>query len=237
MDAANAIADAAVQYLLQQTAFLKPAGEKTTAAQREVEASHEDWVYNVKTHAKENPLAIRPVCYSSTPLTEQDVTGLFNQFAALGLFPGLSILATSSWRTYDCYVQFYCKDNLDFVRYDAEQNPLGLSTDILSNQERIFKTRGLTLEFKNNLEGLIADLESPSKKKSHRHIDICVCWGSLKPRHTGYEFEEITEANLHERKYPGVTHVLRKDEESHDIQVVLLETIVKKIIAGQIHIS
>lgn len=50
MDLAQIIADTATQYLLKQTSLLKPAGEKTTAAQREVERNHEDWVFNVRNH-------------------------------------------------------------------------------------------------------------------------------------------------------------------------------------------
>jgi hypothetical protein len=67
IDLAQAAADGAIQYLLKQGGLLKPAGEKTTAAQRKVEKNHEDWVDNVKAHTKENPLSIPPVTYVSTP--------------------------------------------------------------------------------------------------------------------------------------------------------------------------
>jgi len=133
MELAQLAADDAVQYLLKQTGLLKPAGEKTTAAQRAVEKNHEDWVDNVKEHAKSNPLSIPPVSYVSAPITEQDVVGIFNQFSALGLFPGLRIFATSGQHTYDCYVQFECRDGLEQLRYRSiDDNPLGLSTDVLS---------------------------------------------------------------------------------------------------------
>ncbi|HXB73661.1 MAG TPA: ATP-binding protein [Candidatus Acidoferrales bacterium] len=238
MDLAQRTADDAIQYLLKQGGFLKPAGEKTTGAQRAVEKGHEDWVYNVKTHAKDNPLSVPPVCYVSAPITEQDVIGIFNQLAALGLFPGLRILATSASKTYDCYVQFDCQEDLDRLRYGGiDKNPLGLSLDTLGAVETGFSTRGLTLEFKNNLEGLLGNLNNSSSRKAFRHIDICVCWGALQERHRWYTLDAVTEANLHVRHYPGVTHVLRRDDEAHVIQVIVLEDVIKKILAGQIRLA
>lgn len=237
MELAQYAADAATQYLLKQSALLKPAGEKTTAAQREVEKNHEDWVYNVKEHAKVNPLSIPPVSYASVPLAEQDVVGLFNQFAALGVFPGIKILATSAAHTYDCYALFDCRGDLEALRYRAEDNQLGLSTDVLGLDETQFVTRGLTVEFKNNLEGLIHDINNPLKPKTFSRIDICVCWGSIEQQHGSYQLTEITEANLHERGYPGITHLLRKDGESHVIQVIMLEEIAKQVSAGNIRLK
>ena len=233
MELAHIVADDAVQYLLRQGGLLKPAGEKTTSAQRAVEKNHEDWVDNVKANAKENPLSISPACYVSAPLTEQDVVGLFNQFAALGFFPGIKILATSAAQTYDCYVQFDCKQGVERLRY-TDTNPLGLSADIFGADDTHFSTKGLTLEFKNNLEGLIDNLENPASKKAFHNIHICVCWGSIDTQHRWYTLDQITEANLHERHYPGVTHVLRRDGQPHIIQVVMLEEIVKRFSAGQI---
>ena len=234
MELANFAADAAAQYLLKQNALLKPAGEKTTAAQRAVEKGHEDWVDNVKGHAKDSPLAVPPISYVSTPITEQDVVGLYHQMTALGLFPGLEILATSAAATYDCYARFQCKENVERLRYDLETNPLGLSTDVLGLHETGFATRGLTIEFKNNLDGLIEEIDAANKSKTFSHIDICVCWSVIEQKHRWYRIEAITEQNLHERKYPGVTHVLRKDDETRVMQVVMLEEIVKQINAGRI---
>ena len=235
MDFAQQAADAATQYLLKQNSLLKPAGEKTTAAQREVERNHEDWKDNVKSHQKLNPLDIPPVSYISAPLTEQDVVGLFHQFSALGLFPGLKVFATSAAHTYDCYVQFERNNEIDSLRYGGiSKTPLGLSPDVLGPEDTQFFTKGLTLEFKNNLEGLIGDLDDESKRKTFSHIDICVCWGVLGTQHRSYNLTAIDESNLHERKYPGITHLLRKDGEAHVVQVIMLEHIVQQIGAGHI---
>ena len=83
---AQVAADRAVQYFANQGTLLKPAGEKTTASQRAVEKDHEDWVDNVKAHAKANKLDMPPVTYASTPVTEQDVVGLFHQLSASVFF-------------------------------------------------------------------------------------------------------------------------------------------------------
>jgi hypothetical protein len=232
---AQLAADEAVQFLAKQTGLLRPAGQKTTAAQRAVERDHEDWVDNVKAHARENPLTIPPVSYASMPLEEQDVVGLFHQMSALGIFPGLKIFATSAGHTYDCYLQFVFKKDVQNLRYVADGNPLGLSSDVLTPGETSFVTKGLTVEFKNSLDSLIEELNSPLKRKSFNHIDICVCW-NVTDKSRWYILDLITEGNLHERQFPGVTHVLRKEGESHVIQVVVLEEIVKKIVAGQIQL-
>jgi hypothetical protein len=135
-------------------------------------------------------------------------------------------------------VDFHTKEDTERLRYVAiDKNPLGLSSDVFGLDEKEFSTKGLTLEFKNNLEGLIDDVDNPLAKKVLDHIDICVCWGQLESQHKWYNIDLITEANLHERRYPGVTHILRKDGESHVIQVVMLEEIVKRIAAGQISLS
>jgi transcriptional regulator with XRE-family HTH domain len=236
MQVAQSAANAAIRYLADQNSFLKQAGEKSTSAQRQVELDHDDWVYNVKTHARSKPMALSPIAYASEPLTEQDVVGLFHQLCAIGLFPGIKIFATSSQHTYDCYVQFECKDNLGRLRYKSiKDNPLGLSSDVFGPEEAKFHTPGLTLEFKNSLEGLISDLENPSKSKTFPAVDILVCWSAIGEKHRHYELTPIDESNLETRRYPGVTHTLRKDgETSHTIQVIMLEHIVQHIATGHI---
>lgn len=138
----------------------------------------------------------------------------------------------------DCYVEFDCRDRLERLRYrNIDNNPLGLSLDTFGAAETHFSTRGLTLEFKNNLEGLLGNLGSQSSSKAFRNIDICVCWGGLQEKHRWYTLDPVTEANLHVRHFPGVTHVLRKDGEAHVIQVIVLEDVIKKIQAGQVRLA
>lgn len=226
---ANDVADRVVQYLGSQKAFLRPPGEVATAGERDNERNHSDWTFNVKTHYTQSPLHIPPITYLSTPLTEQDVVGLFNQCCALNIFPGLQIYATSQIKTYDCLVRFDCEPN--HPRFEYAEYPLGIAPSVHNGKR--FSTRELTLEFKNNLDGLIGELEGDSPK-SFKHIDICVCWWKTGDTFRGYELEEITDTNVDNRKYPGVTHLLRRDGDTHVMSLIMLKTVTDMIRAGQI---
>ena len=232
-DFAQAAADRVVQYLAKQRALLRPPGESPTPEQRQVEKGHDDWIFNVRTHAKTSPLHIPPVTYVSTPLTEQDVVGLFHQLASLGVFPGIKVFATSQSQTYDCLVQFECDREESGLRYHSKsENPLGVSPYILGTG-KTFSTKHLTLEFKNNLDGLIDDIEGESPK-TFGQIDICVCWSKVGDTFKGYEVIEIEEPNIDERKFPGVTHLLRHNGDPHVVSVIMLQAVNEIILAGNI---
>jgi hypothetical protein len=236
---ARIAADRVLQYFQKQKGFLKPGGDAPTPGQREVEKNHEDWKFNVQLHAKTNPLNIPPLTYQSKPLTEQDVVGLFNQLSARGVFPGLQIYATSQIKTYDSLVKFDCPIDTPGLKYVAvDDNPVGISPYILGDSE-VFSTRYLTLEFKNNLDALVSELNSKDNgnQKEFSHIDVCVCWSIVSDDFPGYSVDEITPRNIDERIYPGATHLLRKDTDSHIVQVVLLEKIVEMINNGRLTLS
>jgi len=234
---ARRAADRAVQYLAMQRPLLKPAGESPSPGQREVEKSHGDWIFNVKYHAQNSPLQIKPTTYLSTPQTEQDVVGLFHQLSALGTFPGIQVFATSQNHTYDCLVKYECESSRYGLRYgSSDTNPLGVSPYVCGAKSQ-FETKELTLEFKNNLDALISDVTSDDSGKAFAHIDICVCWSTVDESFEGFEIEEITEANLDMREFPGATHLLRRDGETHIIQVILLETVAKMINSGRLHLA
>lgn len=233
LELAQKAADRAVQYLSKQRGFLRPPGESPTPEQREMEQNHDDWIFNVKKHAEVSPLHLPPATFLSKPLTEQDVVGLFHQLSALGIFPGIKIYATSQSHTYDCLVKYECPSDTEGLRYESvDKNPLGVSPYILGERPH-FRTRDLTLEFKSNLDALIDETENEGKK-SFRNIHVCICWSTVSDTFTGYAVEEITESNIDERQYPGVTHLLRKDGEGHVIQVIMLEKVAALIQAGNI---
>jgi hypothetical protein len=237
LDLAKKAADRAVQYLADQRTFLRAAGESPTPEQRQIESNHDDWIFNVKTHAVSSPLHLPPATFISTPLTEQDVVGLFHQLSALGIFAGIKIFATSQSHTYDCLIRYDSPIvDVEGLRYSAtDKHPLGLSPYILGTRDR-FSTGDLTLEFKNNLEGFIAEIDDSNSRKSFRHIDICVCWSTSSDSFKGYALEEITEINLDERRYPGVTHLLRRDGEGHVVQIIMLQRVINIIQAGYIEL-
>ena len=238
MDLAKDSADRAFQYLMKQQNFLKPRGDAPTPDQREIEKNHEDWIYNVKKHADNSPLIIPLLTYKSEPLQEQDVIGLFHQLSAHNIFPGIQVFATSQIKTYDSLVKFECSVGNKNLRYHSvDENPLGVSDYILGEKAN-FSTRYLTLEYKNNLDGLIGDLVGKADPtKDFSHVDICVCWRVVADKFPGFTLEEINNENIEERRYPGTTHLLRRDGDRHVIQVIMLERVVEMIKTGQIKIE
>ena len=231
LETAKAAANRAVQYLADQRSFLRPTGETPSAQQREVERNKQDWEFNVRRHQEQSPLHIPPVKYESEPLTEQDVVGLFHQLCALGVFPGISILATSQSHTYDSLVFFRCDSSEKGLR--ASESTLGLAPSVLGDSGA-FSTRNLTLEFKNNLDSLIADIDDENGPKQYQHIDICVCWGTVQDTFAGYELDPVVPANLDQRRYPGTTHLLQRDGESHTIQVIMLSRLRDLVESGEL---
>jgi hypothetical protein len=79
-------------------------------------------------------------------------------------------------------------------------------------------------------------VESDSPK-DFRHIDVCVCWNQINDTFKGFEIEEITAKNIDQRRYPGSTHLLRKDGDAHVIQVIQLREVVDMIRSGRIILS
>ena len=237
LNLAKAASNRAIQYLARQRPFLKPVGDAPTPQQRELERSHEDWVFNVRTHANLNPLHQPPLAYASIPLTEQDVVGLFHQLSALGAFPGIRIFATSQIHTYDCLIRFDCEAGDARLQYrNVDDNPLGLTPYVIGDAAT-FETRDLTLEFKNNLDALIDDVADAESPKSFTQMDLCVCWASVEKGFPGYEIQEVTAENLELRQSPGVTHLLGKDGETHVISVIMLKNVIDMIRAGQVQLQ
>ena len=234
LDTAKAAANRAVQYLAKQRSFLRPVGETPSPGQRQVELGKQDWEYNVRKHHESHPLHVPPVRYESEPLTEQDVVGLFHQFAALGVFPGIRVLATSQSQTYDSVVFFNCGAQEEGLRINS--SPLGLAPSVLGDDEA-FSTMRLTLEFKNTLDGLIADMDDENKPKQYQHVDICVCWDTVQEEFAGYELSRVDAGNADRRRYPGTTHLLQRDGETHVIQVVMLSTLRALVEAGELPLT
>ena len=231
LETAKRAANRAVQYLAKQRSFLRPTGETPSAQQRQIERDKQDWEFNVRMHQRQLPLHIPPVTYQSEPLTEQDVVGLFHQLCALGVIPGIGFLATSQSKTYDSVVFYRCATSEASLR--AGENALGLAPSVLGDSDE-FSTRQLTLEFKNNLDGLIDDIDDENRPKQYQHIDICVCWGVIQESFEGYEFTPVDATKIDQRRYPGTTHLLQRDGDAHTIEVVMLSTIRGLLESGEL---
>ena len=234
LETAKRAANRAVQYLANQRSFLRPTGEMPSAQQREIELNKQDWEFNVRRHQERKPLHIPPVTYESEPLTEQDVVGLFHQLCSLGVFPGIRFLATSQSKTYDSVIFFRCDSDQRGLR--ADESTLGLAPSVLGDGDD-YSTRNLTLEFKNNLDGLIDDIDDENKPKQYQHVDICVCWGSVQPSFPGYELTSISSTNVDQRRYPGTTHLLQRDGEAHAIEVIMLSTLRDLVESGDLSLA
>ena len=234
LDAAKTAANRAVQYLANQRSFLRPTGETPSAQQRQVEVDKQDWEFNVRRHQEQKPLHIPPVAYESEPLTEQDVVGLFHQLCALGVFPGIHILATSQSQTYDSLIFFRCDSSERGLQFSGYT--LGLAPSVLGSDET-FHTRNLTLEYKNNLDALIDDIDDDNRTKQYQHIDICVCWGTIQDDFPGYELKPVGATNLDQRRYPGTTHLLQRDGETHVIEVIMLSKLRALVESGEVSLT
>ena len=92
------------------------------------------------------------------------------------------------------------------------------------------------MEFKNSLDSLVEDVEADDSPKRFANIDMCFCWGKVGDVFKGYELGQISDTNPDERKYPGVTQLLRRDGDAHVVGVVMLETITSMIRAGKLSI-
>lgn len=232
---AKAAADRAVQYLAKQRDFLRASGEAPTPQQRQIERDHEDWKFNVRNHARDCPIEIPGISLASEPLTEQDVVGLFHQLCAIGVIPGIRIYATSQSHTYDCLVEFKCSADVPGLRYRPSHGAvLGLSPFVLGEDQARYETSMVTVEFKNNLDGLVSNVDDPDSPKCFSHIQICVCWSTVQAEFDGYELQRVTEKTLDDRKFPGVTHVLRRDGDAHAIQVIMLKDVVELLKSGEV---
>lgn len=234
MALAQAAANRAVQYLARQRTFLRPAGERPTPLQRQIERNHDEWIHNVRIHEDNSPLHSPPLAYISEPLTEQDVVGLFHELCSLGVFPGIRIYATSQSHTYDGLVKFECAQDTPGLLYQtANENPLGISHFVCGDEDT-FETGHLTLEFKSNLDGLIDEFDDADSPKSYHHVDIAVCWGQVDQEWDSYDFRIIDGQNIEERKFPGVTHILHRNSESHIIQTIFLSEIIEMLQSGRL---
>jgi len=111
------------------------------------------------------------------------------------------------------------------VEYDNGTCPLGLD---FGDQETVVK-KSKWLEFKKSVDLLVADFkkrDGDSAKKYFTLVDLLVC-DKAELDEDGYTCDEITTAeDVIERRYFGVTHILRcNNEASHTIQVIALNKV------------
>jgi hypothetical protein len=184
--------------------------EDTGAANVADETDTYNWLEDRKKYRAEHPLEFffndRSLAYTCVPAAEQDVIAIFHELIGLGVFPGLRFMCTTESGRYDaCYVGSYM--SADEVAYDATRRPLGVSAKLIAPRE----TRPFVLEYKYDLDGLIADFAKEVKFQNEIHA--VVCWS------IGKQFEEkfairsyLVGEEGSARQLYGATHSLWHDK-------------------------
>lgn len=151
--------------------FLKPdVGNVNVSSGRKLH----DWKKNQEEYRDKNPLSFqqngRRIAILSTPQQEQDVIALYHELVGLGTIKGVKFYSTSQHETYDSLVLLEYGDIDDFSF--SPKTPLGVFRDLLPN----YLSEPLVLEYKHDLDDLIADFEGDSKFDTQ--INFVVCWTS-----------------------------------------------------------
>lgn len=182
----------------------------------EKEASLHEWVKDQEQHEAKCPLVlsnqnffepINEISITSTPRSEQDVIVLFNQLVAGGVIRGIKLLSTSQTQQYDGLFKFVIKEPISTHVFDKALNPLGV--------QEMHHTKELTsapkvLEYKYNIDGLIAEFENGEKKE--KEIHLAVAWELGQAWRKNYEATSLLDLdNIHQRDFHGLTHILHSN--------------------------
>lgn len=197
------------------------------------------WKDEMEKHQKDSPLVINnpnffnpvnEVEVLSTPTREQDVIALFNQLLAGGVIRGIRIMSTNERSTYDGLFRMIMKKDGNHI-YDAQINPLGVTSDVLENlleDEDEIITEPEVLEYKYSLDGLVEDIEDGTKNMND--IDLVVAWESGKLYKDNYVITStLIKDEESQRQFHGVTHMLYSSEGAFVCHVILLKDLIMKL--------
>jgi hypothetical protein len=180
--------------------------EDTGVANLANETDTYHWLEEKKKYRTENPLEFayegRHLAYACRPNSEQDVIAVFHELVGLGVMKGVRFLCTTERDRYDgCFVGHY--DSPQVHSYDAAKRPLGINARLISPRE----TKPLILEYKFNLDGLIADFAK--EQKFQNEINCIICWeiGQTYEENFGVRSYLIGEEGSGRQVY-GATHSL-----------------------------
>lgn len=211
-DLALNIAAASVKSFLNWKPLLK----SETGAPPDIVSEKEvhDWIRAQEEHEEKEPLNIRredlflPLrepSITSTPLNEQDVVSLFNQFLAGGVIRGIKIMATNTHTKYDGIYKFYIKKPIENHIFDKEKNPLGVEPNKFSDE---FISAPMILEYKYNFDALLEEFEK--ELKSERDIKLVVSWTIGDEWKKRYSITPLLHLdNYQHRPFHGATHIFR----------------------------
>lgn len=167
-------------------------------------------------------------CLARPHDSENEVIAEFCHYVFTKQLPGYRLYGLDPTFHYDGMFD-YSLDKSSAVEYESSRCPLGLG---FGDQENISKARKW-LEFKKSVDLLVTDFkkrDGDSAKKYFVLVDLLVC-DKAELDEEGYTCEEIvTDEDASERRFFGVTHLLRcNTEASHVVQVIALDTLRRKL--------
>ena len=154
------------------------------------------------------------------PASEVEVVAELLRLVALGHLPGFSIYGFLARGMLDGYFDYALPVDLSFT-FASATKALGVS---FAEGKPISYT-GQWMEFKVKSDSLVDDFKKNAGvpgKKYFALVNLLVC-ESVDDATDDYELIEVTEDNFDERKFFGVTHLLRSTHDSeHAVQVISL---------------
>ena len=156
------------------------------------------------------------------PASETEVVAEFLRLVANDDLPGFLVYGLLARGMLDGYFDYALSDTSH--AFDIDERPLGVAFA----DGRPIKYVGQWMEFKINSDGLTDDFDrEPGQpgKKYFGLVDLLVC-ESVDSATDGYEIIDVTSDNYDERKFYGVTHILKSaSNNDHEVQVICLRTL------------
>jgi Histidine kinase-, DNA gyrase B-, and HSP90-like ATPase len=220
----------------------------TTGAKADLvrETKIDDWKLEMLQHEKASPLVLtnpnfflpeKKISITSAPTREQDVIALFNQLIAGGVIRGIKIMSTNERFTYDGMYRVSIAPPKANHIYNAKTNPLGVLEENLPEDGLLSQPK--ILEYKYTLDGLIEDISAG--EKNVKDVGLVVVWDTGKLYEGQHYIVSLLDpANLSERQYHGVTHVIQNYQtQAREMDLIVLKELIdylnnpKKTIAAQ----
>ena len=184
-----------------------------------------DWKKAQERFRDENPLSLdlsgHKLSLLSTPRQEQDVVGLFHELIGANILKGFKFFGTSMSDRYD---SLFMMDYLESesIRFQRDGGRLGIDRNF-----PVGKTEPKVLEYKFDLDGLIADFEK--EEKFVKHIDFVVCWKAGEAFKQKFSLDPLLVGDEgSSRQIYGSTHKAYTDASTVPVfEVLVLEDLIR----------